>query len=214
MTTSESIVCAHCGYEPLIPILAPSTDRRTVVDLAGRGFEPFAHGLRELVGATPQAARALYDHLTAHRGICHACGGAIPFADVAVCSACGAANLQWLGSEPQFPCPACGFVTLTDAYGSYEICVVCGWEDDAVQLANPTSKGGANRESLADAQRSVLARFPLDIRQHAHLARSAQWRPLTDIEIELADRQREARHWHTRAVFEPEQAYWNSTTRC
>ncbi len=35
-------------------------------------------------------------------------------------------------------CPACGFKTLEgDWFGTYDICGVCGWEDDHVQLANP-----------------------------------------------------------------------------
>ncbi len=36
--------------------------------------------------------------------------------------------------------------------GSYEICDVCFWEDDAVQLRWPDWAGGANRPSLIDAQ--------------------------------------------------------------
>lgn len=38
--------------------------------------------------------------------------------------------------------------------GSYAICPVCFWEDDAVQFRWPTMPGGANRTSLIDAQRN------------------------------------------------------------
>lgn len=59
---------------------------------------------------------------------------------------------------------SCGFVTLEDeGYGSYPICDVCGWEDDGVQLANPTSSGGANGYSLAEAQTRAAVKFPPEL---------------------------------------------------
>jgi hypothetical protein len=36
--------------------------------------------------------------------------------------------------------------------GSYEICKICFWEDDVVQLAFPDFAGGANKCSLIDGQ--------------------------------------------------------------
>jgi hypothetical protein len=45
------------------------------------------------------------------------------------------------------PCRCCGFNTIT-AYGDYEICEVCGWEDDPIQGAEPDYAGGANKLSL------------------------------------------------------------------
>jgi len=38
--------------------------------------------------------------------------------------------------------------------GNYEICKVCFWEDDLVQLADPTFEGGANKVSLNQAQKN------------------------------------------------------------
>jgi hypothetical protein len=39
--------------------------------------------------------------------------------------------------------------------GSYEICPICFWEDDAVQLVFPTTLGGgANRPTLQAAQQN------------------------------------------------------------
>ena len=58
--------------------------------------------------------------------------------------------------DRELPCPACGFLTLGGTYGSYVICPVCGWEDDQLQLANPASGGGANSESLVEAQADAL----------------------------------------------------------
>lgn len=33
--------------------------------------------------------------------------------------------------------------------GDYDICPVCGWENDAIQLASPAEDGGANDLSLS-----------------------------------------------------------------
>ena len=49
------------------------------------------------------------------------------------------------------PCPCCGNQTITES-GAYEICSICGWEDDPVQLANSSYKGGANSMSLDEAR--------------------------------------------------------------
>lgn len=53
-----------------------------------------------------------------------------------------------------FPCPCCGYLTLQEGPGSYDICPICFWEDDNVQLRWPSYSGGANAPCLIDAQRS------------------------------------------------------------
>lgn len=65
-------------------------------------------------------------------------------------------------AEDSFACPVCGSIIVGGAR-SYEICGICGWEDDAVQYDDPTYARGANAMSLNDArtawvkaQRSVL----------------------------------------------------------
>jgi cold shock CspA family protein len=50
-----------------------------------------------------------------------------------------------------FPCPVCGAAVEGDA-GEYEICAMCSWEDDPIQLNDPSFAGGANQQSL-DAAR-------------------------------------------------------------
>jgi hypothetical protein len=51
------------------------------------------------------------------------------------------------------PCPVCGYLTFNEPPGSYDVCDVCGWEDDALQLEFATTlAGGANALTLADAQ--------------------------------------------------------------
>ena len=55
------------------------------------------------------------------------------------------------------PCPCCGSGVFTTR-GGYEICDVCGWEDDPIQSADPDHVGGANRLSLNQAREAWLAR--------------------------------------------------------
>lgn len=52
-----------------------------------------------------------------------------------------------------YMCPCCGYKTI-DQPNAYEICPICFWEDDCVQLQDPLYEGGANTVSLYDAQRN------------------------------------------------------------
>ena len=52
----------------------------------------------------------------------------------------------------KYPCPCCGYFTLDDEPGSFDICPVCYWEDDNIQRDNPNYKGGANDISLNEAR--------------------------------------------------------------
>lgn len=82
-----------------------------------------------------------------------------------------------------FPCPVCGYLTFAEPPGSYEICSVCNWEDDALQLEFATSlAGGANSTTLVDAQLAFqrAADRLLRKRRVAALppARDPTWRPV------------------------------------
>ena len=59
--------------------------------------------------------------------------------------------------EVLLPCPCCGSNQITEQ-GGYEICDICGWEDDPVQSADPSYSGGANKKSLNEAKREWLSR--------------------------------------------------------
>jgi uncharacterized protein (DUF983 family) len=69
------------------------------------------------------------------------------------------ALLEWDGVSPmtpinweeEFPCPACGNLMI-GAIDMWEICDVCGWEDDPVQKAYPDYPVGANEVSLNEAK--------------------------------------------------------------
>jgi Cysteine-rich CPCC len=54
-----------------------------------------------------------------------------------------------------FPCPCCLRKTITEL-GGYEICEICGWEDDPTQSGDPEYKGGANLLSLNQAKAEWL----------------------------------------------------------
>lgn len=49
-------------------------------------------------------------------------------------------------------CPCCGQYYFTEK-NAYEICPVCGWEDDPIQRREPDFAGGANTLSLNEARR-------------------------------------------------------------
>lgn len=54
----------------------------------------------------------------------------------------------------KYQCPCCGNDTLSEAPpGTYEICTICGWEDDEAQFIDPTYVGGANQLCLNDARK-------------------------------------------------------------
>jgi hypothetical protein len=56
----------------------------------------------------------------------------------------------------RYPCPCCAFLTLSSPPpGSYGLCPVCYWEDDPIQFDNPDLAGGANLESLRQAQSNM-----------------------------------------------------------
>lgn len=112
--------------------------------------------------------------------------------------------------EPTYPCPACGFLVFGEPPGSYAICDVCGWEDDHVQLANPTMAGGANHESLREAQQESLRHWPLDVREAEGCVRDPEWRPLTDDDLPVASPPRGGQGYFEAAVAEAPPYYWRA----
>ncbi len=108
----------------------------------------------------------------------------------------------------EIPCPACGFLTLVRAYGSYAICSACGWEDDQVQVANPASGGGANSESLIAAQEAALARYPIGFDITDGVRRDPRWRPLSEDEQKAALRERAEAHWRNKGIVDLADCYW------
>lgn len=113
-----------------------------------------------------------------------------------------------MSDDHNIPCPACGFLTLEGAYGSYVICDLCGWEDDQVQLANPACGGGANSESLIEAQAVALTRYPLSVQLAQGATRDSRWRPLNETEKRIAESEREQHYWRNRGIVALDECYW------
>lgn len=85
-----------------------------------------------------------------------------------------------MNEEPKidYPCPSCGFLMFNEPPGSYSICSICGWEDDHVQLRFPAMRGGANKESLYEAQQIWIKKIPLEIQEYEWRVRDKDWSPL------------------------------------
>jgi Cysteine-rich CPCC len=80
-------------------------------------------------------------------------------------------HFDWL----PFACPCCRSKTLSEK-GGYEICSVCGWEDDPVQSKDPAYSGGANKDSLS------LARMKWMNKQQARILGKSRWISETNLE--------------------------------
>lgn len=53
----------------------------------------------------------------------------------------------------KFACACCGFLTLEEpGDNTYEICPVCGWENDRLQQEDPELDAGANPVTLNEAR--------------------------------------------------------------
>lgn len=85
-----------------------------------------------------------------------------------------------------YACPCCGYKTFSEELnGTYEICEICFWEDDLIQLKNPDYKGGANRVSLREAQKNFVEFGACEIemvknvrKPKIHEERSDNWKVL------------------------------------
>ena len=88
-------------------------------------------------------------------------------------------------SDAVYPCPCCGHLVFDEPPGSDDICSICFWHDDAVQLRFPLMDGGANGPSLFEAQANYEAYGAKDRRVIPYVRppapdepRDPVWRPL------------------------------------
>ena len=69
-------------------------------------------------------------------------------------------------------CPVCGLTTFEND-NNFDICNVCGWENDGVQLAKPDLQGGANEMSLNQARKhwQEVLRIAKDVNPNIKIGR-------------------------------------------
>lgn len=108
-----------------------------------------------------------------------------------------------------YPCPACGLMAFDELPGSYDLCPVCNWEDDGVQLRYPAMRGGANADSLFEYQQKVLKYLPARIEETKGHSRDPSWRPLTPDECtDLTDMPQTGREYFDSIDAEELSYYW------
>jgi len=88
-------------------------------------------------------------------------------------------------TNPSYPCPCCGYLVFTELPGSFQLCPICGWEDDALQLQYP-EEAGTNPVSLHEAQQNFLRTGAIAAERQAGVRpprsgelRESGWYPLT-----------------------------------
>lgn len=76
-------------------------------------------------------------------------------------------------------------MSFKESPGSYDICPICFWEDDAIQLRWPLYGGGANVPSLVESQQNYAKygamekRFVENVRRPREQdRRDPAWRPI------------------------------------
>ena len=91
----------------------------------------------------------------------------------------GSAAAAVRAMDPPFPCACCGCLVFPEPPGSYAICEVCNWEDDALELEWPTTMVGANSRTLLESQRLFHQDARLGRRPgYTSLPRDPLWRPV------------------------------------
>ena len=113
-----------------------------------------------------------------------------------------------------YPCPSCGFLVFDEPSGSYDICPICGWEDDNVQLKYPLMRGGANGGSLLDYQKDILKELPVEITKTDEYIRSSEWHPLRQEDcIEDADVPKSGMSYFLSASKDALDYYWKKKNK-
>ena len=60
-----------------------------------------------------------------------------------------------MGNKKRYPCPVCGEICLSEPIGSFDICPVCGWEDDYVGQECPDEPAGASGKWTLNAAKKA-----------------------------------------------------------
>jgi hypothetical protein len=54
----------------------------------------------------------------------------------------------------KYPCPSCGYLIFDEGPGSDEICKICFWQDDNIDLEKMYKAWGSNKVSLEEGQKN------------------------------------------------------------
>jgi endogenous inhibitor of DNA gyrase (YacG/DUF329 family) len=83
------------------------------------------------------------------------------------------------------PCPACGYYVFSELDAQDEICPICSWQNDLVDLETMYEAMGPNKVSLEEAQQSFAKRGAVEDRFVTKVRppmrndlRDSKWRPL------------------------------------
>ena len=87
----------------------------------------------------------------------------------------------------KYTCPCCGYKTLDEPIGNFDICPICFWEADSVQSTNLDYEGGPNKVSLRQARQNFLefGACRKDMLQHVRKPKKSdikdsKWKPLVN----------------------------------
>ncbi len=85
----------------------------------------------------------------------------------------------------KYPCPCCGYLMFEEGPGSLEICTICFWQDDIIDLEQMYEPAGPNKLSLEKSQinfaqlGAVEERFVEHVRSvSSESAKESNWRVL------------------------------------
>ncbi|MCL2388401.1 MAG: hypothetical protein FWC89_12780 [Defluviitaleaceae bacterium] len=70
-------------------------------------------------------------------------------------------------------CPVCNRYEFEED-NDFDVCDICGWENDGVQLDDPNYRGGANKNSLNDAIAAWVACNAHAMRKPTYAAATAK----------------------------------------
>ena len=89
----------------------------------------------------------------------------------------------------KYKCPCCGYYTLEEKPGSYEICPVCFWEEDPTAEQQPNIAFGGNNVSLNEARRNfqIMGACDDDGTKHVRKPLPEEKDPLLSFTVERAE---------------------------